>query len=238
MRTEDYYGFQSVARGLNTEEDVQALVGGYGPIYDRVFLPWLPANREAVVYEAACGNGIFLRWARSRGFSRVEGSDISTREVERARSAGFAVEEANSVEVLRSRPPESIDCLVAIDFLEHLPKDQFLEFLHVAYRVLKPAGVLILRGPNGDSPFVGCNLYNDVTHFWAYTSTALRSIAQMAGFGAVDFKDDTLVSIQKRRWLKLPFMIAAQRVMKWLIRAAVHEDIQFLGASFYVCARK
>jgi 2-polyprenyl-3-methyl-5-hydroxy-6-metoxy-1,4-benzoquinol methylase len=238
MKAEDYYVYQSTARGLHTETDVERLVSTYAPIYDRVFPRFLPADKGALIYEAACGNGIFLRWARSRGWKNLQGSDISTRELERASSAGFDVENTDSVKALKARPENSIDAIVAIDFIEHVPRDVLLEFLFAACHALKPGGCLIMRGPNGGSPFCGNNLFNDITHVWAYTPTALRSICSMAGFGQVDYLDDTRVSIQQRRWLKVPLMIVAQGILKSLFRAASHDDFRLIGASYYACARK
>lgn len=238
MKVEDFYAFQSTARGLHNDEDIQALVRAYAPIYRRLLEKWLPTGKNALIYEAACGNGIFLRWARSEGYGNLKGSDISEKEIARARGAGFDVEHGDSVRAIESSAEGSIDCIVAIDFMEHVPKEVFMEFLRASWRALKPGGCLLMRGPNGDSPFVGLNLYNDITHVWCYTSTSLRAIARMAGFSEINFADDTTASIQRYRLLKLPFMIIAQAVLRLLIRTATHEQIPYLGSSFYICARK
>ena len=42
--------------------------------------------------------------------------------------------------------------LIAIDFIEHISKDDMMELLRHSRRVLSPGGRLVLRYPNGDSP--------------------------------------------------------------------------------------
>lgn len=234
MSGQAYYAKQSEARGLKTSADIEAVLGEKAPVYDRLLPGWLPADRSAAIYEAACGPGILLRWLRSRGYTNVKASDASPPEVEMARAEGFEVKLANSVSDLAELPEGSLSAILAIDFIEHLPKDDFLEFLRVSQRALKAGGSLILRAPNGDSPVVGRNLYNDVTHVWAYTSTATNALAKISGFRETQFVDDTLISIQNQRWLRVPFMHLAQAAMRLVIRLATKENLACLGSSVYV----
>ena len=97
---------------------------------------------------------------------------------------------------------------------------------------------MILRAPNGDSPFAGRNLFNDITHVWAYTSIATRALLQMAGFGRVEFADESSAMIERHRWLKVPLMKCSQALLRFLIRAATRENIKYLSPSIYVAAWK
>lgn len=233
-----YYLYQAKARGLHTVADVQAVVAANTPLYDRLILPWLPANRAAAIYEVACGPGIFLHWLARHGYTRAEGSDSSTVQIELAAAGGLRVKLADSIGELRSFAESTLDCIVGFDFYEHLPKEVMLDFFSEAARVLKPGGCMILRGPNGDSPVLGRALFNDITHQWALTTVAFGAVLRMVGFRSVEFKDDALASIQQRRWLKLPFAWAAQAILRSLLRSATRESIQCLSASFFLCARK
>ena len=91
---------------------------------------------------------------------------------------------------------------------------------------------------NGDSPFAGRNLFNDITHVWAYTSIATRALLQMAGFGRVEFADESSAMIERHRWLKVPLMKCSQALLRFLIRAATRENIKYLSPSIYVAAWK
>lgn len=233
-----YYEYQAVARSLNSREDVDRLAREMAPTYDRLLNRWLPSGRTAAIYEVACGPGILLRYLKTLGYDNLGGSDSSKCQIDLARSAALPVRLADSLEELRAAPAGSWDCLLAIDFIEHLPKDILIEFLSVTHRVLKPGGVLILRAPNGDSPFVGRNLFNDITHVWAYTSVASRALLQMAGFQRIEFADESLASIRRQRWLKVPAMKLAQGILRRLIRWATREEIHCLSPSIYIAAWK
>jgi SAM-dependent methyltransferase len=233
-----YYLYQARARGLNSVDDVMKVVAQNTVLYDQIVLPWLPQNRDAAVYEAACGPGIFLHWLRKRGYTNAMGSDSSDVQIVLARQGGLHVTLADSIGELRKCPAGSFDCLVGLDFYEHLPKETLLDFLCEAERVLRVGGRLILRGPNGDSPVLGRALYNDITHYWALTTIAFNATLMMVGFGRVEFKDDTLASIQTHRWIKVPLAWMAQQIYRSLIRLATRENIRCLSASMFLCGWK
>lgn len=235
---ESYYGYQAIARGLTSSQDVERLSDVMSICYDRLLTPWLPSNREAEIYEVACGPGVMLRYLRRRGYTRLAGSDSSQSQIELARAVGLPVIFGDSIEDLRTYPAERWDRLIGIDFIEHLPKDVLVAFLGESYRTLRKNGCLILRAPNGDSPFVGRNLFNDITHYWAYTSVATEALLKMAGFGRVEFVDESVASIQKHRWIKAPLMRCSQVVLRFLIQSATREHIEYLGSSIFVAAWK
>jgi SAM-dependent methyltransferase len=238
MSGSNYYEYQAQARGLLTASSVDSLAKDVAPVYRRLLSKWLPEMGDAAIYEVACGPGIMLRHLRAEGYTNLAGSDFSPCQIDLAREAGLPVTLADSLSQLKLCPPASWDCLIAIDFIEHLPKETLVDFLAESYRTLKPGGRLILRAPNGDSPFCGRNLFNDITHIWAYTSIAARALLQMAGFRHVEFADESLASIREQRWLKVPLMKFSQTALRALIRMATREQIQWLSPSIFICASK
>ena len=234
-----YYEYQAEARGLRCEADVESVVQWMATAYAQILLPrWLPPERTAAIYEVACGPGIMLRYLQRAGYGNVSGSDSSACQIALAQAAGLNVAQADSLKELAGHRDGSWDCVIGIDFIEHLPKDVLLEFLALAARKLKPGGRLILRGPNADSPLVGRNLYNDITHVWAYTTIALRGLLQMSGFERLEFAEDCEALVGTQRWLKVPLMRLAQALARGLIRAATREQVEWLSPSIYVCAWK
>jgi SAM-dependent methyltransferase len=238
METSVYYERQAIARGHVSPEDVLANVALNSGMYDRILLPWLPRDRNKFVYEVACGAGICLKWLATRGYANSAGSDSSDVQIALAKANGMNVSLQDALADLGSRPDGSIDCLIALDFYEHLPKEVLLDFLKDAYRVLAPGGKLILRGPNGDSPLLGRALYNDITHCWALTSVAFNALLRMFEFSMTEFKDDTLARFDRRRWLRVPLAWLAQQVLHWLFRLATRENIRYFSSSFFICATK
>jgi 2-polyprenyl-3-methyl-5-hydroxy-6-metoxy-1,4-benzoquinol methylase len=239
MDGQSYYKQQSKGRGIHGALDVAALAQFEKVVFDRLILPHLPKTLSADIYEAAVGPGILQKWLQSCGYKDVEGSDFSETEVALAKVFNPRVIVADSVRDLTQRfSGQTLDAVLALDFYEHLSREDFREFLTVAFSRLKPGGILIMRGPNADSPFVGCNLYNDITHVWAYTTVCLYALLRITGFSEVSFSDDTRDAIHSGRWWKLPLMVASQKMLSCICWAATRINVRFWGSSIYVYARR
>jgi 2-polyprenyl-3-methyl-5-hydroxy-6-metoxy-1,4-benzoquinol methylase len=234
---QEYYDHQGDCRNIRTGRDVEAVLSMLAPAYDRAIGPWLPADRKAAIHEVACGPGILLRWLLEKGYTNLSACDLAKNEVDLARETGIDVHHGDAIANLEN-DHEKFTTIFALDFIEHITRDLALTFLRNSWQALQPGGRLILRMPNGDSPFVGRNLYNDITHEWAYTTISFRAVAKICGFSNVKFLDDTLVSLSRHRAIKLPLMYLSQAVLKFLFRAATHERFDYLGSSVYVCLEK
>ena len=233
-----YYDNQSQARGIRGVEDVRRMAAGEALVFDRLILSHL-RNRDARVYEAATGPGILQAWLQSRGFHKLHGSDFSANEARMAEVITPGIVHADSVADLEERFGEnSLDAIIALDFFEHIPRERFRDFMRIAVSRLAPGGVLIMRGPNGDTPFVGLNLYNDITHVWAYTTVCLRALLGLSGFSRVSFADDTIDGLHHGRWWKRCFMKPAQMLLEALCWAATRQRVRYWGMSLYVYAYK
>jgi 2-polyprenyl-3-methyl-5-hydroxy-6-metoxy-1,4-benzoquinol methylase len=233
-----YYNQQSSARRISSISDVEKIADAEKKVFDRLLLPYIAASPQARIYEAACGPGILQCWLKKHGLHNVEGSDFSEFEASLAAQINNRIRSADSLTHLSSFAESSFDVIIALDFYEHLPKEDFRRFLSIAHKALKTGGLLIMRGPNGDSPFVGLNLYNDITHIWAYTSTSLKALLTIAGYHSTHFEDDTCAAIHYGRWWKKPLMIVARLILRSLVHAATRQSIEHWGSSLYVYARK
>jgi SAM-dependent methyltransferase len=233
-----YYRYQAVARGVFGPQDVIRLAALQAHIYDRLVLPWLPADHGARMADLGCGHGSFLYWLRERGFRELTGVDSSREQVLLARSMGFEIVEAEVIGWLEQQPPASREALFAIDFIEHVSKDDFMRLLQAGGRVLASKGRLILRYPNADSPFVGLNLFNDITHVWTYTTVCLQILASMHGFARCRFVDEGIGAIRDQRWLKVPVARLAALILRLLFQAVSRERIRYWSASIWACLEK
>lgn len=238
MNPNIYYRYQAKARNMITKEDVFSQTNVNSPMWDRTVLDWLPKDKNSEICEVACGSGIFMHWLIRNGFTRIEGSDLSEEQLDLARKSGLSVKNIDATNELKAKADNSVDCIVALDFYEHLTKEEFLGFLEQCYRVLKKGGRLILRGPNGGSPFLGRSLCNDITHNFALTPVAFEAILKMFGFAEIEFKDPTIPSINKFRWILVPVSWISQMIIRILVRAAVRERILYLSASIFITAKK
>ena len=76
----------------------------------------------------------------------------------------------------------SFDLLIAFDVVEHLTLSEFVLFFESARSTLKPGGKIVLRFPNGQSPFFGIHQYGDVTHRQSLSRSAITQVCQASGF--------------------------------------------------------
>ena len=229
----DYYKFQTAARGVHSLEDVRRIAMEKVYLYDRFVRRWLPGDLAKPIAELACGHGSFLHWLKSGNFSSVTGVDSSAEQVALAKQVGAQVDQDDVNHWLARQPQNHFAALVAIDLIEHLPKDDFMELLRASHAALAPGGSLILRLPNGDSPFVGRNLFNDITHLWTYTPNCLNSLAQMHGFSRTEFADEGADAIRDQRWLKVPLAKLSAGILRALIQAATREKIHHLSPNLW-----
>lgn len=233
-----WYEFSNSTRGILNAKDVQLLTDEYASGYERLLGSVLPLDKDSPIYDAGCGPGGALSILRTLGYRNLKGSDLSASAIAIARELGFDATQANSIEDLASHPDGSFSRIIAIDVIEHLEKSELVRFFQIARSKLhSPDGMLILRGPNGDSPIVGRNLYNDVTHVWTYTSTALTGLLRMSDFHRVAFLDETIPFEDPKRWFRKLILKFSSASIRLLIKAATRENIDIIAASFWVVAR-
>jgi SAM-dependent methyltransferase len=128
------------------------------------------------VLELGYGNGGFMAWARASGYE-IEGVEVQPELLERAQAAGYRV--ASSMGAME--PSRSFDLIVAFDVLEHVQADALPEFMSNITDRLEPSGRLLIRVPNGDSPFGRPNQHGDLTHVTTFGSDKLRQLAAFYG---------------------------------------------------------
>lgn len=148
----------------------------YGWHFDRV----VAAGTCPRVLEIGFGNGGFLGYCLDRGCSAY-GVEIDPALRERASQMGIGV--AASVSELRA--DQQFDLVALFDVLEHIPGEALVGFLTGLVGHLAPAGRVLVRVPNGDSPFGRQFQHGDLTHVTAYGIGKLRQLAQLTGLEIV-----------------------------------------------------
>ena len=231
----DYYRYQAKARGIRHIDDVITAARDKEYIYEQIVLQWLPADGTAPIAEVACGHGSFLHWLKSRDYNRIVGVDSSREQIDLARQVGVTVFHNEVNAWLSEQPDATQQTIVAIDFIEHISKDEMMVFLKESRRVLVDGGCLILRYPNGDSPLVGMNLFNDITHVWTYTPNCLNSLGMMHGYSRSLFEDESAGAIRDKRWLKVPLCRISQAMLGFLFRAATREKVDYWSPHMWAC---
>lgn len=159
------------------------------------------------VLEVGFGNGEFMLWAREKGID-VVGVEIIHELVARSKTQSFEAHLWNVAESDGNDSPlkgRKFDCIIAFDVIEHLSIKQALNALTHFANLLNPDGKIILRFPNGESPFSMLIYNNDQTHRTLFTRRKLQHLCLGTGLEVERYANSARV--MNRNWL-LP--------VKWL----------------------
>lgn len=166
---------------------------------------WFPPDRSARILDLGCGSGALIHFARELGYTQVAGVDTSPEQVRCAHALGLTeVSEGDLLETLRGTEDSSLDCVVALDVLEHLTRAECLSLADEVHRVLRPGGRWIIHVPNGEGLFGMRIRYGDLTHEIAFTRGSMQQLLAAAGFSRVAcFEDRPVVHGLKSgaRWI-------------------------------------
>jgi len=101
------------------------------------------------------------------------------------------------------------DAVIAFDVLEHIPKENLEDYFRAINRHLKVGGRVIVRFPNGDSPFGRHPQYGDYTHKTVLTGRLLEQVVIKVGFSMEGSYNSIRIHGKKVR---------IKKVIKYLLR--------------------
>lgn len=185
--------------------------------FTRLKAPAPPAR----VFEVGFGPGDFLRWAQSKGYS-VTGCEVIPEYVQQARLQGFEVVEGAGDRVIRD-VADAVDIFVALDVFEHLSADEGIVLLTLMRQSLRPGGKVLIRVPNGGSPFGRLHQHGDVTHRTVHTGNSMRQMAEAAGL-------EFLYADNSARDLKVHRPLSVLKPVAYLVRNSIEH---VLGRLYY-----
>ena len=151
---------------------------------DREF--WIPAACEPgmSVLEIGCGTGLFLAYLRAKGIDDFLGIDLDPRLADVV--PGNVRERFRAVDVwefLDEAPnAAAFDRIALFDVIEHFTVADATRLLERLRPLMRPGGRLVLKTPNGGSPWGLQYRYGDLTHKAAYTPGSMRQLAIAAGW--------------------------------------------------------
>jgi len=121
----------------------------------RRLVPRMALDRDQVVLDVGCGNGLLLDLIHERvgAYHGVDFSDefVATAK-ERQHRAGIRNAEFHCVSVIDycSERPAAFDRAFALDFTEHVPDRDLLPIAAALRDSLRPGGILYVHTPDGD----------------------------------------------------------------------------------------
>lgn len=149
---------------------------------------FLTEDPESTILDCGCGNGLFVQWLQHMGFKNTYGIDISPEQVEIANQHGIKnITHADLFDFLKTK--QTVYKVIFLsDVIEHFNKEEIISLLELVYNALKQGGSVIIKTPNGESPFAGRYRWGDFTHEVIFTWSSLNQLSKVTGFREVIFK--------------------------------------------------
>jgi SAM-dependent methyltransferase len=195
-------------------------LAGNDAYYDAEIGSVLRGRSRPRVLEIGAGNAPFLGWGLSRGFD-YRGVELIPEQLARARRLGVASYPSLGEPSLQAQRGE-LDCVVALDVLEHVPQADLPASFQAIAALLKPGGYFVARFPNGDSPFGRAIQHGDLTHATTLGRGKIHQLSSLAGL--------TLISLGE------PASVAAQGIgarLSRLLEAAARRVVERVSAELY-----
>jgi SAM-dependent methyltransferase len=180
-RAHEEVGYVELERRYRgTEAEIRERIAAYLPFFQDLPGP---------VLDLGCGRGEALALLRDQGVVG-RGVDSSERMVQLCRERGLEAEAGDLFAALAGVPEASLGGVVSFHVIEHLPAAALDRLVRLAYRALRPGGVLILETPNPLSVVVAArNFWLDPTHVRPVHPDSLKLMYELAGFDPVERLD-------------------------------------------------
>jgi O-antigen chain-terminating methyltransferase len=174
-----YRAFEDKFRG--SREDIIDRLKIYLPFVT----PLIDIYEEASALDLGCGRGEWLEILSEVGV-KARGVDLDKGMLEACTERGLNAELADALTSLRNLPDESQIVVSGFHIVEHVSFADWTEWINEAFRVLKPAGLIVLETPNPENLFVATrSFYLDPTHLNPIPPELLSFAVEFAGFSRV-----------------------------------------------------
>lgn len=151
--------------------------------YKYNYLKHIPQDRNANILVISCGPGYFVDMLNRNGYQHVLGIDSFKDKVELARNRQLNCQVADAFGHLEGVDDNTYDAVVCEQELNHLTKDEMIEFLKLVLAKIKPGGKLVSHSLNGANPITGAEaLAQNFDHYNTFTEYTLKQVLEYSGF--------------------------------------------------------
>jgi 2-polyprenyl-3-methyl-5-hydroxy-6-metoxy-1,4-benzoquinol methylase len=150
--------------------------------YKHNYLKHLPPNQNARILVVSCGPGYFVNMLSKEGYTNVLGIDSDPQKVQHARAKGLDCV-AEAAFAFLQQNLNAFDAIFCECEINHLTKEEVLEFLQLCRESLKEGGTIIFHSINGANPITGMELFAlNFDHYHSFTEYSLRQVLQYTNF--------------------------------------------------------
>lgn len=144
---------------------------------------YFPKARDANILCVSCGPGYGVNLLRDLGYTNALGIDSFPDKIEWATRRNLPCRTAFAFEFLEEAPDASYDLIWLEQEINHLTREEILDFLALCFRKLKPGGRLLSFVLNGANPITGAEaLAQNFDHFNTFTEYTFRQVLGHTGF--------------------------------------------------------
>lgn len=141
---------------------------------------WEPGHfsKDHSCLELGSGTGLFLEYLAHKNVKDFQGLDHDDALLPVLRSAirtHFTCQDVHAF--LKENTSSRWDRIILLDVLEHFTPEEGFRLMTSLKEALNPRGKIVLKVPNGASPWGMNYQYGDLTHKTAFTSESLRQLA-------------------------------------------------------------
>lgn len=163
-------------------ENVEKGYGSFYRFYKDNYLRHIPSDRGINILVISCGPGYFVNLLVKEGYTNVKGIDSFEDKIEHAIAHELPCEHAEAFDYLESSS-EPYDVIFCEQELNHLTKNEIIEFLELCWSKLKPEGLLISHVLNGANPITGAEaLAQNFDHYNTFTEYTMRQVLEHTKF--------------------------------------------------------
>jgi len=163
-------------------ENVDKGYNSFYLFYKNNYLKYIPNKKEMRILVISCGPGYFVNLLVKEGYTNVTGIDSFEEKVAHARRHGLNCLTADAFEYLESAQ-QPFDLIICEQELNHLTKDEILDFLNLCWDKLDDAGMLIAHSLNGANPITGAEaLAQNFDHHNSLTEYSLQQVLEHCHF--------------------------------------------------------
>jgi len=164
-------------------DDIEKGYRTFGLFYKDNYGKYFPVDKDARILSVSCGPGYLVSLLAELGYTNVEGIDSFPEKIAYATARNLNCRVAYAFEVLAESDDADYDLIFCEQELNHLTKDEILEFLVLCRRKLRPGGRMVCFALNGANPITGAEaLAQNFDHQNTFTEYSLKQVLGHAGF--------------------------------------------------------
>ena len=163
-------------------EDIEKGYNSFKKFYKRNYLKYIPKDKNARTLVISCGPGYFVNLMSEEGYRDVIGIDSDPDKIRYAQEKSLNCKTERAFDFL-AKNLNSFDFIFVEQEINHLTKEEILEFFKLCRDSLKNQGIIIVHSLNGANPITGSEaLAQNFDHFNTFTEYSLKQILQYSDF--------------------------------------------------------